>query len=254
MFVAVASLGIGIGLFLDLSLRDKSRTTTVRITTYEAINGMRSAGVRPAPIPDLLEGSTDPRHLVLSDAVPADATVNNAAYVDSTPKQLVVSWSRAHLVANGAALWQRVGIAIWQLNRGGAAAWHRIYTFENAITNRSGTVQGFDISTGDISGDRRPEVLVFFDSDGSAGTGRYHLLASEGRLLRQPLVMHLSNDQGSISFDHGELVIRQGVDYHGPGIHCCFRRVRTTVVRWNGSRLVTVRRAVGPNRRGWPPG
>ena len=44
------------------------------------------------------------------------------------------------------------------------------------------------------------------------------------------------------------------VDYRGPGIHCCYRRVRVTWMGWNGRRLITMRQTVRKNRRGWPPG
>jgi hypothetical protein len=164
-----------------------------------------------------------------------------------------VTWERAHL-RNNAAVWQRVGMAIWQLDRGQAAVWHRVYTFENPLTNSPETVEGFRVTTGDISGDGRPEVLVFFDSGGSAGNGTYHLFANSGYRLRQPLVMPLSNDDGAITFAKHALVVRRGLDHRGAGIHCCFRRVRTTILRWNGNHLTTVQRTVGPNLRGWPAG
>jgi hypothetical protein len=115
-------------------------------------------------------------------------------------------------------------------------------------------VEGFGVKLGDISGDGRPEVLVFFDTDGSAGGGTYHLFANSGYRVREALVKNLALDQGTISFAHGNLVVLEGLDYHGPGIHCCYRKVRETWLRWNGRRLVTVRSIVRKNRRGWPPG
>ena len=115
-------------------------------------------------------------------------------------------------------------------------------------------VEGFRISLGDMSGDGRPEILVFFDTDGSAGGGTYHLFANSGYGIRQPLVKELALDQGTITFDHNALVVLEGVDYRGPSIHCCYRKVRETWLRWEGRRLVVVRRIVRKNRRGWPPG
>jgi hypothetical protein len=57
-----------------------------------------------------------------------------------------------------------------------------------------------------------------------------------------------------MSFGRDALVIREGVDFRGPGIHCCFRKVRIAWLRWQGDRLVTVRKVLRKNRRGWPPG
>jgi len=105
-----------------------------------------------------------------------------------------------------------------------------------------------------MSGDGRPEILVFFDQDGSAGDGTYHLFANSGNRLRQPFVEHLALDQGTITFAHKVLVVLKGVDHRGPGIHCCYRKVRETWLRWDGRRLITLRRIVRKNRRVWPPG
>lgn len=63
---------------------------------------------------------------------------------------------------------------------------------------------------------------------------------------------HLTRD--SQAARRTALVGREGLDYRGPGIHCCYRKVRESWLRWNSPRLVTVRRIVRKNRRGWPPG
>jgi hypothetical protein len=250
------ALGFGAGIGIAVLPRPQSRTRTLRKTTtkVEVVDGSRPAGRIPAPIPTLVEGSTDPHGLALSSAVPVDANLDSANYVDRTPRQLIVTWDRAHLTGNGQAeIWERRGIAIWQLDRGGAATWHRVYTYETPIDNQLG-VERFDVKLGDISGDGRPEVLVFFDTDGSAGGGTYHLFASSGFRIRQPLVEDLATDEGTISFEDRSLVVREGLDFRGPGIHCCYRKVRVSRLRWNGRRLITVRRSIRKNRRGWPPG
>jgi hypothetical protein len=249
------ALGFGAGIGIAVLTRPETRTRTLRETTtkVEVVNGSRSAGRIPAPIPTLVEG-TDPHALALSSAVPIDANLDSANYVGRTPRQLIVTWDRAHLTRNGqATIWQRRGIAIWQLDRGKAATWHRVYTYETPVNNQVG-VEGFDVKLGDISGDGRPEILVFFDTDGSAGGGTYHLFANTGFRIRQPLVEGLALDGGTISFARTSLVVREGLDFHGPGIHCCYRKVRVTRLRWNERRLVVVRQRIRKNRRGWPPG
>ena len=250
---AVLAAGFGGGLAVGLSSRPAATTRTIRTTTVELISLGKPAGRKPARIPTLLEGSNDPRLLPLAEAIPPDANLVNAGYVTRAPRQLVVTWDRERLDHDGAAIWQRRGVAVWQLIRRERGLWRRVYTYETPSNNEVG-VEGYGVELGDISGDGRPEVLIVFDTDGSAGGAVYHLLAGDGYRLRQPLVKSLSQDQGTITFAGGALVVRQGVDFRGPGIHCCFRKVRVTRLRWTGRRLVVTRRVLRKNRRGWPPG
>lgn len=254
---ALLAVGFGGGLAVSLAAHSRTHTRTVRATTttFQVVNGSKSAGRTPAPLPTAVDGSTDPHSVVLSSAIPADANLDSADYVEQKPRQLVVTWDREHLTRDGqAAIWQRRGIAIWELARpNDAGSWNRVYTHESLVSNQVG-LEGFDVSLGDMSGDGRPEIVVFFDTDGSAGGGTYHLFANSGYRVRQPLVENLAQDQGTLAFAHKALVVLEGVDFRGPGIHCCYRKVRETWLRWNGRRLVTVRRIARKNRRGWPPG
>lgn len=254
--VVVLAIGVAAGFGIALLTHPDAPTKTVlsTTTTVEVVNGSRSAGAKPAPIPTLLSGSTHPHGLVVSAAIPIDANLDSADYIDAEPRQLIVTWDRAHYTRGGqSAIWERRGIAIWQLDRRNVADWHRVYTYETPVNNQVG-VEGFGVTLGDISGDRRPEILVFFDTDGSAGGGTYHLFVTAGHRLVEPLVKPLALDEGTIRLAHGALVVLQGVDFRGRGIHCCYRRVRETWLRWDGQRLVTVRQVLRKNRRGWPPG
>jgi hypothetical protein len=254
-FVVLAA-GVAGGIGIALLSHTDQRTRTVFSTTskVEVGNGSRSAGPKPAPIPTRRDGAVNPHRLVLSSAVPIDANLDSAEYVDRKPPQLILAWDRAYLTRDRqAAIWQRRGFAIWQLDRGNTSTWHRVYTYETLVNNQVG-VEGFGVSLGDISGDGRPEVLVFFDTDGSAGGGTYHLFVSSGRRVVQPLVRSLTMDQGTITFGKNALHVLEGVDFRGPGSHCCYRNVRETWLRWNGRRLITVREVVRKNLRGWPPG
>jgi hypothetical protein len=253
--LGLLGLGLAAGIAVGMTALAKEPTQTVRSTTtrVEVVNGSKRAARTPAPMPTLLDAPVGPRHVSLSSAVPVDANVDQAAYVDRWPQQLIVSWDRAHLTPDGrAAIWQRRGIVIWQLDSRNAM-WRRVYTFETLVNNVVG-VEGFGIRLGDISGDRRPEVLVFFDTDGSAGGGSYHLFANSGRHVRQALIRRLALDQGTISFSAGHLLVLEGLDYRGPGIHCCYRKVHERWLRWNGERLVVSHDVVRKNQRGWPPG
>ena len=253
--MVAASGAAGVALGLHLSDKNAEKPVDAVTSTVEVV-GTRGAVAHPAVIPVVLEGARDPQDLFLSQAIPSDATLDSARYVTESPEQLIVTWDRSHFTPNGmAAIWQRRGIAIWQRDAGGATTWHRVYTFENQIMNDENTVDGFGVRTGDISGDGRPEVLVRFSGDGSSGPGTYHLFVSDGRQLRQPLIKRLSEDEGSVAFVPGALRINEGVDGHFTmSPHCCFRKVRTTVLHWRRGHLVPIRRSVGPNRHGWPPG
>jgi hypothetical protein len=246
-------LAFGVGLAGGLSGRSPGDTKTVTATTVEVLNGQRSAGSEPAPIPTLLEG-VDPRHLELSRAIPQDAELLSADPVSARPRQLVVTWRRAHLTADGnAEIWARNGVAIWQLDRGDSARWHRVYTRETVLGKVSG-IQGYSVTLGDVSGDARPEVLLFEDRDGTAGNGTYRLLANAGPELRQAFTKTLAQDKGTIKFGPHRLVVLEGLGYFDRGPHCCYRKVRETWLRWDGRRTKVVHEAVHRNRRGWPPG
>jgi hypothetical protein len=248
------AIAFGAGLAVGLLTRPEAHTRTVRATTVEIVNGPRTAKRMPAPMPTLLEGATDPHRLALSGAIPIDANLDSANYVARAPRQLIVTWDREHLTRDAqAAIWERRGVAIWQLDRGAAAVWHRVYTRETPVNNVTG-IEGYDVTLGDASGDGRPEVLIFVDNDGSAGAGSYHLFANVGYRLRQVFAKSLSEDEGTITFAHRALVVLRGIDYYDRGVHCCFRKVQETWLRWDTRRLVTVREAVRKNTRGWPPG
>jgi hypothetical protein len=252
--LAVLAIAFGGGLGVGLLTRSEGHTRTVHATTVEVVNGSKTARLAPTPIPTLLEGATDPHRLALSSAVPIDANLESADYVTRPPRQVIVTWDREHLTRNGqAAIWERRGVTIWQLDRGTAATWHRVYTRETPVNNATG-IEGYDVSLGDASGDGRPEVLIFVNNDGSAGAGSYHLFANVGYRVRQVFAKSLSHDEGTISFAHGALVVLQGVGYYERGPHCCFRKVRETWLRWDGRRIVTVHQLVRKNQRGWPPG
>lgn len=207
-------------------------------------------------MPTVIQGETEPDRIPLTDAVPVDATLLNAAYVTRQPRQLIVTWQRVRSTRDRqAAIWQRLGVAIWQLDPGRSSSWYRVYTHEESVTNET-NIHGYGISLGDISGDDRPEVLIAADRDGSGGSYTYYLLASRGPQLYRPLTKELSLDQGTVTFGHGSLVVKEGVEPDFHGAHCCYRRVRETWLRWDEAerRIMVVRRQVRKNVRRWPPG
>jgi hypothetical protein len=232
-WVAVTLAGLAFGGGLLAGSLTTGSTVTVTTTAFEAINNPREASRGLAPLPTLIAGAIDPRRIPLWTAVPVDANLDSAAFVVQPPEQLVVTWDRA----------ERQGIAVWQLDSIETARWHRVYTREETRSN----VLEYDAALGDVTGDGRPEILVFESTGGSAGNGSYHLLMSTGARLREVFAKRLSWDEGRILLGRGALIVREGVDFVGT-IHCCYRNVRETWLRWNGRRLFTLCTDVHRNR------
>ena len=115
------------------------------------------------------------------------------------------------------------------------------------------------VETGDFTGDRRDDVLVFDALDGSGGCGVYRAIAVTAGSAHEVSSIALCEDRGAIHLARGGLVFRLG-EVKDPkttdDIHCCFLFLRTTVKRWNGRELVTVRTSRRRLRKThpWPPG
>src|SRR5882724_2958373 len=60
---AALALGFGGGLTVGLVARPAPSTRVVTTTTVEVVNGPKSAARKPAPVPTLLQGATDPQRL-----------------------------------------------------------------------------------------------------------------------------------------------------------------------------------------------
>jgi hypothetical protein len=81
--------------------------------------------------------------------VPCRSTRNldTADYVMRPPRQLIVTWDRAHPTRTGSAVtWERRGVAIWQLDRGDTTSWHRVYTRETPVDKVTG-IEGYAVTS-----------------------------------------------------------------------------------------------------------
>jgi hypothetical protein len=173
--------------------------------------------------------------LVASRSLPASTGI---------PAQKVIVWSRA-LREDPQVL--RFGLDIWEAGR-------RIYK-HRAPVNAHAVI----FERGDFTGDAHDDLLVFDYVDGSGGCGTYRALATQKARIRQVHVRLLCLDQGSIHLHRHALVFRIG-QVKNPrtayDIHCCFLFLRTTLKRWDGHKLVTIRSSRRPLKRShpWPPG
>jgi hypothetical protein len=119
--------------------------------------------------------------------------------------------------------------------------------------------EGLHVETGDFTKDGSADVLVFDALDGSGGCGVYRAVAVADGSVQEVSSTALCEDRGTIHLQRGGLVFRLGESKDpqtANDIHCCFRYLRTTLKRWNGSELLTVhtsrRRLAKPHP--WPPG
>jgi hypothetical protein len=110
------------------------------------------------------------------------------------------------------------GVTIWRDKR-------RLY--EHRATPKTVDI---GVETGDFSGDRRSDLLLFEHQDGSGDCVVYRALVIAPASIRQIYSRRLCREEGSIRLGDGGLVFRLGAQN------------RTTVRRWNGHRLVVVRR------------
>jgi hypothetical protein len=103
------------------------------------------------------------------------------------------------------------------------------------------------VETGDISGDGRQDVLVFDDTGGSGACGDYRAVVLGPGSSRVALRRPLCEDQGSIHLRRGGLLVSVG-EKKDPKtreqIHCCYRFVRRTLVRWNETHWTIARSSV----------
>jgi hypothetical protein len=140
----------------------------------------------------------------------------------------------------------RRGLAIWQ-RAGREPTWRRIYSLVVPVYG----VNRFALQKGDVTGDRHADLLLFEDTDGSAGCGVFRLLATVRGQITQLLVRRACMDSAAVALQGGALVMYDGL-VRDPRtldqIHCCWSVWLRTVQRWRGRKLVSIERT-----RGGPP-
>jgi hypothetical protein len=197
-------------------------------------------------IPTRFSGVGTPSGVPLLDLVPDDAVVDGAWFVRGSAgvaPQVALAWEQIALVSSRSL---RRGLVIWQ-RLGRRPTWRRVYARVVPVYG----VNRLTVQRGDVTGDRHPDLLLFEDTDGSAGCGVYRLLATVGGRITQLLVRRACLDDAAVVLHGGALVVYDGI-LRDPKtldqIHCCWTLWRRTEQRWRGRRLVSVQRT-----RGGPP-
>jgi hypothetical protein len=201
---------------------------------------------RSAPVPKRLSGVTAPAEVPLLDLIPADAVIDRAWFVRASadiPPQVAVSWEQIALVGSRPL---RRGLVIWQ-RLGRRPTWRRVYSRVVPVYG----VNRLTVQKGDVTGDRHQDLLLFEDTDGSAGCGVYRLLATVRGRITQLFFRQACLDDAAVVLHGRALVMYDGI-VRDPKtlnqIHCCWTVWQRTVQRWRGRKLVSVERT-----RGGPP-
>lgn len=217
---------------------------------YQLVFESREAtGVSPParPIPRGPVVSVSANELDATALIPSDARVTRESTLPAAgavAPQVAVRWRRTF--ASGRT---QFGLVLWQQYP--RARWRRLYSLVR--TDRQAAA--ITASAGDVTGDGHPDLLVDVDTDGSAGWGEYRLLATMGGRLRVPFRLTHSLDQGLVKLVPDALLVTQGLRFKpegGSSIHCCYLRVRRSLIRWRHGRMLR-RDTVRPNRNRWPP-
>ena len=201
----------------------------------------------PAPVPSSYVGAFAPAKVRRLNLVPRDAEPVQTWRIytgGGIPPQVALAWQRTSVVGSdfdtgGVVIWQRIGQT---------ARWRRVYS----LIFPANRVLGVGLHTGDVNGDQRADLLLFEDTDGSAGCGIYRLLANLPGRIKQLAVRQACEDNAAVSLQRGALVMYDGIVKDRrtlEDIHCCWSVWLRTEMRWRGGRLVRVR----TSRTGPPP-
>jgi hypothetical protein len=246
--------GLAAGAALDAKLLGHEHVRTVVRTVRQTSTMTRYArppasAIHPARFPWSLVGGGNAHEVVLGETVAADAQLIAAWY--PRPHQVLVQWVRDF---GDEPPYREFGLTLWayEPRRSHRYPWQPVWTLRRSEYRER--VDALRITLGDLTGDRHGDFLVFVDTDGSGGCGTYLAVVDERFGARIALRRQLCLDQGQIVLRNGRLVVSEGVDFAGPGIHCCYRKTRVTTLRLSGNRLAVVRSRVHRNRRWqWPP-
>jgi hypothetical protein len=177
-------------------------------------------------------------HLDLALLVPADALPTNEWRLvggKGVAVQVAVTWTRAFTHPH-----KERGLVIWQQTP--RFRWKRVYSLitDSGNNNYPSSIDELTATSGDVTGDRHPDLLINAATFGTGTCGRFTLLATVKQHLRRLLRMNQCGDHGSVRLVPGALLITTGVDKDPATrnqIHCCYLRWRDTLLRWPEGKL-----------------
>jgi hypothetical protein len=196
----------------------------------------------PEDAPIAFDSNVDANDLPFEDLVPPGANVG-ATWVGSitttnaheSTSAAVVAWSRGDLSSaeSGLEIWERFDTTVGD-------RWRVAYAF----TDPAGSdVLGVRFETGDVTGDRSPDVLSFEDVGGSGACGIWRVIrmnvGAEAEIWRRRTCDTV------VRIVDGALDVRAAV-YAPEDAHCCPSAFRSAKLRWNGAAWDVVERSTEP--------
>lgn len=146
------------------------------------------------------------------------------------PAHVLVTWRRSR---GPLSIYPLRGIALWsQSGDPDPVGWSKDYGLELHWQFRN-----LQVERGDVTGDRRPELLIVHSNDGTGYCGPRRLLRMYGE-FRELFSRYTCNTR--MNLRAGALHIAEGVYREGDSV-CCPRFVRRTVMRWRNGRAQVVR-------------
>jgi hypothetical protein len=183
-----------------------------------------------------------PDRLDLAALVPADSSPTNEWRLvggKDAPDQIAVSWTRTFAYQH-----KERGLVIWQQTP--RFRWKRVYSLITDSGNDSypSSVDEVSATSGDVTGDGHPDLLIDAAEYGTGTCGTFTLLGTVGQHLRRLLRVWACGDRVNVQLVPRALLIASRFDKDpatSTMIHCCYRRVRKTLLRWPDG---TLRRTV----------
>jgi hypothetical protein len=136
--------------------------------------------------------------------------------------QIVLTWM------DGVPPESRTGLIVWQ-RFDDHPTWRAVFAFTDP--SRKG-VFGIRADSGDLTGDRIPDLLSFEDVGGSGACGTYRVVASSEGDASQ--IFRRDTCDTEIVISRGDLRVREAV-FEPDDPHCCPSAFRTSVLRWDGA-------------------
>ena len=141
-----------------------------------------ASAIHPARLPWSLAGGSDAHDLVLGETVAADAQLMDAWYPRA--HQVLVQWERGF---GDEPPYREFGLTLWayEPQRSKGYPWQPVWALRRSEFRQG--AEGLRTRLGDFTGDGHDDLLVFVDTDGTAGCGRYLAVVDRRQAARTVL-------------------------------------------------------------------
>jgi hypothetical protein len=119
---------------------------------------------------------------------------------------------------------------VWQRVDDAARPWTVAFAFTDPPSEG---VFGVRFESGDLTGDRSPDLLTFEDLGGSGGCGIWRVIGMQAGSYAE--IYRTQTCDTDVRISSGNLAIRRAV-YQPGDAHCCPSAYRITTLGWDGAR------------------